>query len=177
MTPTDDGEEPEGADPASGLINPRLSDVFGLVIRQDEVDFVVPHLREDLPLCVDSFLLWKSDKPEYRELHSVLIGFLEQVRACALAGRAAAAHMLLSEVREPAEMGLGYAAGTKDGSAIGPALRSAIIDMFRQVPQLRASGLDHIELLALLVPNIAEDRVSDLTKAKIDFFVLALPGT
>jgi hypothetical protein len=47
-----DADEPEAVDPAAGLVNPRLSDVFGLVIRQDEVDFVVPHLREDLPLCL-----------------------------------------------------------------------------------------------------------------------------
>jgi hypothetical protein len=51
-------------DPAAGIFDPRLSDVFGLVIRQDEVDFVVPHLREDLPLYLDPFLLWKSDDPE-----------------------------------------------------------------------------------------------------------------
>ncbi|GAA3179909.1 hypothetical protein GCM10010531_37420 [Blastococcus jejuensis] len=36
-------------DAGDGVVNPRLSDVFGLVIRQDEVDFVIPHLREDLP--------------------------------------------------------------------------------------------------------------------------------
>jgi len=43
----DDGKT---SDPAHGIVNPRLSDVFGLVIRQDEMDFAVPHLREDLPL-------------------------------------------------------------------------------------------------------------------------------
>ena len=49
MTSYED-EVPDRNDPARGLINPRLSDVFGMVIRQDEVDFVVPHLNEDLPL-------------------------------------------------------------------------------------------------------------------------------
>ncbi|HUY51180.1 MAG TPA: DNA-3-methyladenine glycosylase 2 family protein [Streptosporangiaceae bacterium] len=49
--------------------------MFGLVIRQDEVDFVVPHLREDLPLCLDPFLLWKSDLAEYRDLHGALVGY------------------------------------------------------------------------------------------------------
>jgi len=46
---------PDPDDPAHGLINPRLSDVFGMVLCQDEVDFVVPHLNEDLPLCLDPF--------------------------------------------------------------------------------------------------------------------------
>src|ERR1022692_2969770 len=115
--------EAEGDDPVRGLANPRLSDVFGLVIRQDEVDFVVPHLREDLPLCVDPFLLWKSDRPDYRELHQALLGFVEQVRAHVIAGRVGAAHTLLAEIREPVELGLGYAAGSKRGSALGPSLR------------------------------------------------------
>ncbi len=84
-----DAEEPEAVDPAAGLVNPRLSDVFGLVIRQDEVDFVVPHLREDLPLCLDPFLLWRSDQAEYRDLHVALVGFLEQVRTRPRACRAA----------------------------------------------------------------------------------------
>jgi hypothetical protein len=141
--------------------------VFGLVIRQDEVDFVVPHMREDLPLCLDPFLLWKSEDPHYRELHNVLLGFVEQVRTHALTGHVIAAQRLLTEVREPVELGLGYAAGTKRGSAIGPALSTAIIETFRQVPQLESAGLGHLEILALLVPRIAEDRISELTASVI----------
>lgn len=150
-------------DPARGLINPRLSDVFGLVIRQNNVDFVVPHLNEDLPLCLDPFLLWKSNQADYHELHSALLSFIGQVQEQALAGHISLAQMLLSEIREPSELGLGYSKGTKRGSAIGRTLRSAIVQIFREIPQLEDTGLDHIEVLALLVPKIAEDRLSDIT--------------
>lgn len=155
--------EGSGGDPTQGLVNPRLSDVFGLVIRQDEVDFVVPHLREDLPLCIDPFLLWKSDRSDYQDLHRTLLAFIEQVRIHVIAGRSGAAHKLLAEVREPDELGLGYATGSKRGSAIGPALRSAIINTVREIPQFGESGFDHLEILALVVPKVAEDRISDLT--------------
>lgn len=94
---TDDDE----VNPAAGIVNPRLSDVFGLVIRQDEVDFVVPHLREDLPLYLDPFLLWKSEDPQHRQLHADLLGFVEEVRRHAVGGLATRAAVLLSEVREP----------------------------------------------------------------------------
>jgi hypothetical protein len=151
------------ADPAAGIFNPRLSDVFGLVIRQDEVDFVVPHLREDLPLYLDPFLLWKSDDPEYRRLHADLLGFMDEVRRHAVGGRAIRASILLSEVSEPVELGLGYAAGTKRGSALGSGTIDGIVHTFQQVPQFQAAGLDHLEVLSLLVPGIAEDRISDLT--------------
>jgi hypothetical protein len=150
-------------DPAAGIFNPRLSDIFGLVIRQDEVDFVVPHLREDLPLYLDPFLLWKSDDPEYRRLHANLLGFVDEVRKHAVDGRVVRARMLLSEVSEPVELGLGYASGTKRGSALGSGTIDGIVRTFQQVPQLQAAGLDHLEVLSLLVPGIAEDRISDLT--------------
>ena len=156
----------ELADPG-GVVNPRLSDVFDLVIRQDAVDFVVPHLREDLPLSLDPFLLWKSDKPEYQALHANLLGFVDEVRRHAVEGRETKARMLLSEIAEPVELGLGYSAGTKQGSALGPATISGIVGTLRQIPQMQASGLDHVEVLALLVPGIAEDRLSDLTACVI----------
>ncbi|WP_103965010.1 hypothetical protein [Nonomuraea solani] len=162
MTADDDG-----VDHAAGIFNPRLSDVFGLVIRQDEVDFVVPHLREDLPLYLDPFLLWKSGDPEYRRLHTDLLRFVDEVRKHAVEGRAIRAGMLLSEVSEPVELGLGYAEGTKRGSALGSGTIDGIIRTFRQVPQLQTAGLDHLEVLSLLVPGIAEDRISDLTASVI----------
>jgi len=154
-------------DPAAGIVNPRLSDVFGLVIRQDEVDFVVPHLREDLPLYIDPFLLWKSDDQEYRRLHADLLGFADEVRKHAVEGPTTRASLLLSEVSEPVELGLGYAVGTKRGSALGSGTIDSIVRTFQQVPQLRSAGLDHLEVLALLVPGIAEDRISDLTASVI----------
>ena len=167
MTPPTEISQQSVTSQADGLFNPRLSDVFGLIIRQDEADFVVPHLQEDLRLYLDPFLLWKSDSSEYQELHWLLLGFIDQIRLLALSGNGAAAHRLLAEVREPEELGLGYASGTKRGSAIGQVLRAAIIETFRQVPQLEAAGLDHLEILALLVPKVAEDRISDLTASVI----------
>ena len=155
------------ADPAAGIVNPRLSDVFGLVVRQDEVDFVVPHLREDLPLYLDPFLLWKSDDPQYQRLHADLLSFVEEVRRHAVGGPATRAAAILSEVSAPVELGLGYAAGPKRGSALGPGTINGIIRTFQQVPQLRGEGLDHLEVLALLVPGIAEDRISDLTASVV----------
>jgi hypothetical protein len=171
-----DGAE-TAEDPAQGVVNPRLSDVFGLVIRQDEVDFVVPHLLEDLPLCIDPFLLWKSDQSKYRELHGVLLGFIEQVRKYAVAGHVATARKLLAEVREPVELGLGYAAGSKRGSAIGPALQSAIIETIQRIPQLEDAEFDHLEILALVVPKVAEDRISDITASVLKQWMAEFTGS
>ncbi|MFE3408689.1 hypothetical protein ACFXMT_10205 [Streptomyces mirabilis] len=171
MSVNDHEDEPEATDDGAdagrgndtGTINPRLSDVFDLTIRQNEVSFVIPHLKEDLPLAIDPFLLWKSGRAEYVALHEILLGFIEKVRSETVGGGEVRAQLLLSEVAEPVELGLGYAAGTKRGSALGPALRAAITAAFRDTPQLHSVGINHIELLALLVPKVAEDRISDIT--------------
>jgi hypothetical protein len=150
-------------EPRHGLVNPRLSDLFDLVIRQDRVPFVMPHVREDLPLSLDPFLLWQSDKPKYDELHKQLVGFADLVCQEAVAGRTGSATMLLGGVQELPELGLGYAVGSKKGSALGPVLINRIIETVRTVPQLIESGFSHVEVIALLVPKVREDRISDLT--------------
>lgn len=73
MTEQGNGEHEDRATEAAAanrIINPRLIDPFGLGFTQDDVGFAIPHLREDLPLYVDPFLLWKSDHDEYQELHA-----------------------------------------------------------------------------------------------------------
>ena len=42
------------------IIRPRLIDFFNIPIAQEEVDFAIPFLDEDIPLYLDPFLLWKS---------------------------------------------------------------------------------------------------------------------
>jgi hypothetical protein len=44
------------------LIRPRLNDHYELAFTQEEVDFAIPFLDDDIPLYVDSFLLWKRLK-------------------------------------------------------------------------------------------------------------------
>jgi hypothetical protein len=44
----------------SMLINPRLTDYHGVSASQADLDFAIPFFKEDIPLYVDPFLLWKS---------------------------------------------------------------------------------------------------------------------
>ena len=60
--------QPDGRPPSDWGARPRLLDAFGLDFKQEDVDFAIPHIREDLPFCLDPFLLWKSDKDEYIHL-------------------------------------------------------------------------------------------------------------
>jgi hypothetical protein len=157
-----EGQEPDGKQ-ENQTVNPRLIDKFDLEFVQEDVPFLIPHLREDIRLAIDPFLLWKSDLPEYQQLHKQLVDFLDQVRRAELTGRRPAGVSMLLRTSEAKELGLGYGTGTKAGSGIGPSLAVSIMDTYRAVPQLIERGLTHIEMLGLLVPKVAEDRVSDLT--------------
>ncbi|MFZ0875745.1 MAG: hypothetical protein WAN20_14655 [Pseudonocardiaceae bacterium] len=152
---------------AASHLRPRLSDAFDLAIPQESAAFALPYLREDRPFCLDPFLLWKSDNPEWQQLHEGILRFAECIRELSVDGRLVAASTLLSGIRERPELGLGYASGTRQGSAIGLELARRIVETFRSVPQVAESGINHIEVLALLVPGVAEDRIGDLTAGLI----------
>ena len=81
---------------------PRLTDVFGLGFTQEDVDFAIPKLDEDIPLYIDPFLLWNSEKPEYVEQHKQLVGFFDLVREhVQSASPAAAASRTLAPKKRP----------------------------------------------------------------------------
>ncbi len=158
--------------PDGNVINPRLIDPFGLDFTQDEVAFAIPHLREDLPLYLDPFLLWKSERDDYHALHEQLLAFIDLVRVAALEGQHARGRNLLLGCSEAVELGLGYGRGSKRGTAIGPGLAESILEMQAAIPQLGVTGLTHVEVLGLVVPNIAEDRISDLTASVLKRFFI-----
>ena len=150
----------------------RLIDAFGLPFTQDTVPFAIPHLEEDIPLYLDPFLLWASSYPRYRELHEQLLGFMAHFGSLALDGREDVAQRLLLTCKEPRELGLGYAQGSKQGSFIGPATARLVTRLYVETPQLHKKRLEHIEELGLFLPRIAEDRLSDLTACVLrEFFV------
>ena len=44
----------------TSIVRPRINDFYNILLRQDDVEFAIPFINEDIPLYVDPFLLWKS---------------------------------------------------------------------------------------------------------------------
>jgi hypothetical protein len=61
------------------LIRPRLNDFHNLPFTQDEVDFAIPFLDEDIPLYVDPFLLWKSSSLQDNSLHTAIVNSFNHI--------------------------------------------------------------------------------------------------
>jgi len=114
----------------TSIVNPRLVDYFNLTFTQDDVDFIIPHLKEDLPLYPDPFLLWSSKVAAYRELHGQLLGFFDNVRSLVSSGRDLEAIEFLLRCQEPRELGLEYALGSKRGASLGRRLARNIAELF-----------------------------------------------
>ena len=55
------------------IVRPRLNDYHGILLLQDKVDFAIPFLDEDIPLYVDSFLLWKSPSQMDNGMHDSIM--------------------------------------------------------------------------------------------------------
>jgi hypothetical protein len=147
-----------------GTANPRLIDVFGAEFTQDDVDFAIPRLEQDIPLYVDPFLLWASEKPEYKHWHAAIVDFCHRVATLSVRAPAEAKR-LLAGCREEAALGLGYGARSRNGRSVGPTLVASIVQAHQEVPQLRQGTLRHLEELQLVIPKFAEDMVSDVSTA------------
>lgn len=138
-----------------------LTEAFGLGFSQGEVDFVIPRLDEDLPLCIDPFLLYKSRDEVLRDLHSQLLGVFNDGVSLFESGELDDFHHLI-DFPEPNEIGFGYSEGAIRGSGLGPHLNRVFADTLAASEPLRERRLRHIEELQLVSVNVGPDRISDI---------------
>src|SRR5690606_38409469 len=89
------------------LIRPRLTDHYGILRSQAELDFAIPFLDEDIPLYVDPFMLWRSPSQQDRSLHTVLLNAFNHLGYLAKNGLEARAVENLVAASECEEVGLG----------------------------------------------------------------------
>ncbi|MDP1676078.1 MAG: hypothetical protein Q8L88_04370 [Bacteroidota bacterium] len=143
------------------IIRPRLNDFYNLPFRQEDVDFVIPFLDEDIPFYIDPFLLWKSPSQQDNALHLSLINSFNYLGYQFLKGNVDSLQILINS-SECNEIGLGTSK-SKIGKRIGQKAASDILTLFKDIPHISKSGFIHFEEIQLFVDNIAEDRISDIT--------------
>lgn len=153
------------------IIRPRLNDYYGLSFTQEEVDFAIPFLDEDIPLSLDPFLLWKSPSLQDNALHTSIVNSFNHIGYLTLKGQEAEAVSTLIRASECNEVGLG-SSKTRHGIRIGSTTAHSIISLFKNVPQIKAGGFTHFEEIQLLVDNISKDRVSDIACNFIKSFLI-----
>lgn len=153
------------------IIRPRLVDYFNIPVSQEEVDFAIPFLDEDIPLYIDPFLLWKSPSQQDNALHTAIINSFNHIGLLHLKGKTEQAVKILIETSECSEAGLGTGK-SKRGLKIGEKTALEILNLFKEIPDLRLGGFTHFEEIQLYVNNISKDRISDMACNFLKSFII-----
>jgi hypothetical protein len=122
----------------------------------------------DLPLFIDPFLLFNSQREDYRKLHESIIEYLVFLRDKSIAG-----HLDDAGIRnwytfkEVKQTWLGYSFEGNKGRGLGPkfarALYASLSKYFRDFGKETISHGSHLEKLCLFKENIGRDNISDFT--------------
>jgi len=153
------------------IIRPRLNDYHNIPITQEEVDFAIPFVDEDIPLYVDPFLMWKSPSMQDNSLHLVVTNCFNNLGYLISKGKETDALEILIRASECDEVGLGNSK-TKAGKRIGKKLAKKVLSQFTSIPQIIKNGFIHFEEIQLLVDNFSKDRVSDIACNFIQSFLV-----
>ena len=153
------------------IIRPRLPDFYNISLTQEEVDFAIPFINEDIPLYVDPFLLWKSPSMQDNALHLSITNSFNNLGYLISKGKEREALEVIIRASECDEVGLGNSK-TKTGKRIGEKLAQLVLNQFTSVEQLQKNGFTHFEELQLLVDNFSKDRVSDIACNFIQSFLV-----
>ena len=135
-------------------------------------------LLNDLPLFIDPFLIFCSDKPEYQTMHARIIDYLRFLKEDASQQQNISAGALRSlycfpEVKQTY---LGFCQNGNSGSGLGMdfavALHSSLKDIFTDFGNETITHSPHLEKLCLIKSNVGKDNISDFATNLIKPFLL-----
>lgn len=160
------------------MIKVHFSDFFDLdpQLLEDYGAFDVS-LVNDLPLFIDSFLIFNSDKAEYQNLHNEILKYLKFLRDKSLGNQIDSgllkAWYLFGEVKQN---WLGYSKVGNKGSGLGPdfasALHSKLGSIFANFGDENITKSSHLEKLCLVSDGVGRDNISDFTTNLIKEYLL-----
>ena len=134
-------------------------------------------VASDLPLFIDPFLIFHSEKPEYQALHQGILRYLAFLRDKAATGQLTPA-LIASwyEFKEVKQNWFGFSVLGNGGSGLGREFAVALHDSLSSIlsnfgtEDITASS--HLEKLSLVRPGIGRDRISDFTTNLIKEYLL-----
>lgn len=135
-------------------------------------------LINDLPLFIDPFLLFNSEKIEYRNLHDGMIDYLRFLRD-QVVGKQIDDGLIQRWFRFPEvkQNWLGYSRHGNNGTGLGRnfaiALHRNLQTVFSSFGNEQVTKGSHIEKLSLIDNGVGRDNISDFTTNLIKEFLLS----
>lgn len=126
-------------------------------------------LINDMPLFIDPFLLFSSDKPEYQYLHNGIIQYLKFLRdySCRYSMLDKDTRRELFQFPEIKQNWLGFSlsgnSGSGLGSQFGDALFANLGKIFTEFGKEHITQASHLEKLCIVAPGVGRDNISDFT--------------
>jgi hypothetical protein len=134
-------------------------------------------VASDLPLFIDPFLIFHSEKPEYQNLHQGILKYLTFLRDKSATGHLSPA--LIANwyaFKEVKQNWLGFTVLGNGGSGLGPdfatALHESLGTILSNFGSEDITASSHLEKLGLVRPGIGRDRISDFTTNLIKGYLL-----
>jgi len=139
-------------------------------------------LVTDLPLFIDPFLLFNSDKPEHQSLHDDIIRYLRFLRLKSEQGGISRALIkawyCFGEVKQN---WLGFCETGNTGRGLGTgfarALDANLVHVFQNFGKEQITKGSHLEKLCLIRSGVGRDMISDFTTNLIKDFLLRYTAT
>lgn len=141
----------------------RFSDQFGLDKSQYELDFVDVSLDTDIPLFVDPYAFQIVNDPFFDECHNLVVDFFSEVVAAIRRGNVSRAKTLLDHLHEPNDTRLGLSRKRPRGKAMGRHYAKRLLETLTRSRAVRTGLLRDISECELFIPNVSNDRISDMT--------------
>jgi hypothetical protein len=133
-------------------------------------------LTADLPLFIDPFLLFASNKPEYQKLHTEVVEHLIFLKEHAIDSTDKTVNLSLFRFPEIKQNWLGMSKYGNDGKGLGKKFaRSAITafnGFYRSFGEEVITEDSHIEKLTLVKSGVGKDFISDFTTNLIQEYLL-----
>lgn len=125
-------------------------------------------LWTDLPLFIDPFLLFGSEKPEYIALHEGILRYLTFLKSKATDGPASPAEVKAwYKFPEVKQNWFGYSATGNSGTGLGPAFGKALSSnlklVFKDLGHEEITESSHLEKACLFEIGVGRDHISDFT--------------
>lgn len=160
-----------------------FSEIFGLEERVlEDYGAINISLINDIPLFIDPFLLYASDKQEYKDLHEGILDYLTFLRS-----KAAEGTVTMEKINrwycfhEVKQNWLGYSETGNGGSGLGVdfgrSMTSNICNVFNDLRNETITETSHLEKLCLFRSGVGRDNVSDFTCNLIKEYLLKYTET